>query len=159
MDEQKTQNSNSLIGIIGIIVIVGVALGLYAFVTKPQSTSEIAATVTKAPEKQQTQTASSNSSYKDGTYSAEGNYVTPDGPEVIGVSVTIKNDIVIDTSLNRHPKHPESVEFEGMFADGYKPLVVGKNIEQIKLDKVSGSSLTGKGFNSALDQIKAQAKV
>jgi hypothetical protein len=60
--------------------------------------------------------------------------------------------------LSRHPNHPESVQFEGMFADSYKPLVVGKSVDSINLDKVSGSSLTPKGFNDALDQIKSQAK-
>jgi len=147
----------SRLGVIGSIIIVGVALGVYEVFTKPQEQSQAAVSVSKAPT-QQTQTAAASSKYKDGTYTAEGNYVTPDGPENIGVTITIHNDIVTDTSLNRHPMHRESEEFEGMFADSYTSLVVGKNIDAIKLDKVSGSSLTPNGFNNALDQIKAQAK-
>jgi hypothetical protein len=45
-----------------------------------------------------------------------------------------------------------------MFVSGYKQYVVGKNIASIHLDRVSGSSLTGAGFNAALARIEIEAK-
>ena len=46
---------------------------------------------------------------------------------------------------------------QGEFADGIADVVVGKNIDEISVDKVGGSSLTSGGFNAAVDAIKADA--
>jgi len=35
--------------------------------------------------------------------------------------------------------------------------VIGKSIDDIRLDKMAGSSLTTKGFNAALEKIKIEA--
>ena len=43
------------------------------------------------------------------------------------------------------------------FAANYKSFVEGKNIDEVSLTKVSGSSLSPKGFNDAVEQIKEQA--
>ena len=37
--------------------------------------------------------------------------------------------------------------------------IAAKNINEVKLDKISGSSLTPQGFNNALEKIKQQAGV
>ena len=50
------------------------------------------------------------------------------------------------------------MEYQDDFVGGYKSQVVGKSIAEIQLGKVSGSSLTSRGFNEALDQIRNQAK-
>ncbi|NED66077.1 calcium-binding protein, partial [Streptomyces sp. SID10244] len=51
-----------------------------------------------------------------------------------------------------------SKEFQGKFASGVDALVVGKNIDDLDVHKVSGSSLTSTGFNDAIDQIKTEAQ-
>jgi hypothetical protein len=43
------------------------------------------------------------------------------------------------------------------FAANYKTQVIGKKIEGLELSKISGSSLTPKGFNDALEKIRSQA--
>ena len=96
--------------------------------------------------------------YKDGKYEADGEYNTPSGQEHIGVTVTLKNDVITDATFEERAKSPTSKRFQGMFESGYKALVIGKKITDVKLDKVSGSSLTPKGFHDALDQIKATAQ-
>lgn len=53
---------------------------------------------------------------------------------------------------------PNSKRFQGEFADGYKAQVIGKPIAEVFLTKVSGSSLTPKGFNDAVEKIKSEAK-
>lgn len=96
--------------------------------------------------------------YKNGTYSAVGDYVSPGGAEQVGVTLTLKDDVVTDVNFESKAERPMSVRFQGLFASGYKDFVVGKKIDEIQLTKVSGSSLTPKGFNDALAKIKAEAK-
>jgi uncharacterized protein with FMN-binding domain len=98
------------------------------------------------------------SKYKDGTYTADGNYTYHSGSEKITISITLKNDVITDTTFAGKPSVPPSGKFMDMFAGGYKQLVIGKNIDEVHLDKVSGSSRTPIGFNDALEKIKSEAK-
>ncbi len=102
--------------------------------------------------------SSTTGTYKDGTYTVVGDYISPGGAEQIGVTATLKNGILTDVEAEPKAQRPTSVKYQGIFKDNFKPLVVGKNIDEVRLDKVSGSSLTPKGFNDALEKIKAQAK-
>jgi hypothetical protein len=43
------------------------------------------------------------------------------------------------------------------FARAIPALVVGRNIDEVNLSKVAGSSGTPEGFNAAIQRIKAQA--
>jgi uncharacterized protein with FMN-binding domain len=99
------------------------------------------------------------SNYKDGVYTATGSYMSPGGKDDIDVTVTLKNNIITDTTAIAKPGDDVSKKYMKMFTDNYKTLVVGKNISQVKLDKVSGSSLTPIGFNDAIFQIRTQAKI
>ena len=96
--------------------------------------------------------------YKNGTYSAMGSYMTPEGQVAINVSVTITDDIITDANVTSASGDRTSVRYQNKFISGYKQYVVGKNIADVQLSKVSGSSLTPDGFNNALSQIKSQAK-
>ena len=98
------------------------------------------------------------STYKNGSYTVTGNYISPAGPESINVSLTLENDVVTDATVVAAAINPVSVKMQTAFIGGYKDLVVGKKIDEVQLDKVSGSSLTPKGFNDALVKIKAQAQ-
>ena len=100
----------------------------------------------------------SASVYKDGTYSATGSYMSPGGEDQIAVTLTLKNDIITAVSVTPMPGDRMSAKYQGKFVSGYQALVVGKNIADVNLTKVSGSSLTPAGFDNALAQIEAQAK-
>lgn len=43
------------------------------------------------------------------------------------------------------------------FADAVQAVVVGRDIDEVHVDKLAGSSRTPDGFNAALEQIKAEA--
>lgn len=101
--------------------------------------------------------SSDGQSYADGTYTANGSYFTPGGKESIGLSVTLKFGAILSASLEERASGGETAIYQGKFAAGYKPLVIGKNIDDIKLDRVAGSSLTSDGFNTALESIKRDA--
>lgn len=96
--------------------------------------------------------------YKDGTYSATGSYTSPGGVESISVTLILKGDTVVDSTVIAGTKDRDSREYQDQFISGYKSMVVGKNIKTIKLSRVSGSSLTSRGFNNALTSIEAQAQ-
>ncbi len=95
---------------------------------------------------------------KDGTYTATGDYYSPGGAEQIQVTVTLKNNIITAASVQPEGVGRMSQRMQGMFAANFAPLVIGKNINDVQLGKVSGSSLTGQGFNDALNKIMTEAQ-
>lgn len=96
--------------------------------------------------------------YADGEYTARGEYDSPGGRQSVGVTLTLSNSVIagvtIDTSQTKGP----SVEYQGKFKSGIADVIVGKNIDEIDVDKVSGSSLTSGGFNEAVEEIKQEAQ-
>lgn len=97
--------------------------------------------------------------YADGSYTAEGSYDTPGGEESISVEVTVADDVVTDVTVTPEASGGNAARFQDEFASGIADEVVGAELSGLSVDKVSGSSLTGDGFNAALDQIRADAEV
>ncbi|MGO4803702.1 hypothetical protein AB4089_01075 [Arthrobacter sp. 2MCAF15] len=104
------------------------------------------------------ESAASTGSYKDGTYSADGHYTSPNGTETVGVELTLAGGSVSDVKITPHPSNPNTRKFQGEFASGIQAQVVGKKLDEIKVSKVAGSSLTSGGFNQAVADIKTQAQ-
>ena len=102
--------------------------------------------------------AAGSASYKDGIYSADGNYVSPNGTETVGVKLTLAGGAVTDVQITQHPSNPNTRKFQGEFAGGIHSQIVGKKLDEIKVSKVAGSSLTSGGFNQAVEKIKSEAK-
>ncbi len=97
-------------------------------------------------------------SFKDGTYNVVGKYTSPKGPEEIAIKLTLKDGKIADVVVTPKATFEASINWQTKFAGGVKAAVVGKSIADLKLDKVSGSSLTPQGFNDGLEQVRAQAK-
>ena len=162
----KSGKGGMIATILAILLIVG---GAFAYFrnsgnSRQDQTSQTPIDTTNTPADQTANNSVSatpvvvNSKYKDGTYSAEGSYQSPGGTETIKVTVVLKNDIITDaTVVSILAEREQSHEFQGMFISNFKQYVIGKNIDQVHLSKVSGSSLTSGGFNAALTQIKSQA--
>jgi len=160
--------------VVGLIVIVAVGIFLFQGQQKNEKpavvgTMTAAPTASDIPTKAMTSESESSDSatpdtaktqeYKDGTYTAVGNYTSPGGAETIGVTVTLKDDIIVSSEVStENAQRPNTIKFQGIFKANYEPLVVGKDIDEVKLDKVSSSSLAPKGFNDALEKIKTEAK-
>lgn len=157
--DSVTQNSQkSKRGLIAAIVaLLLIAGGVFAFWKTDKNAN------TNEPLNTQNPTSSNpailNSRYKDGTYTVDGNYQSPGGSEVIGVTLVLKDDVVVDATATVKTTRPISIDLQKAFIAGFKSQVVGKNIDQVNVGKVSGSSLTPKGFNDAVSKIKAQAAV
>lgn len=96
--------------------------------------------------------------YTDGTYEAEGSYESPGGEESIAVELTVSDDVVTDVTVTPQASGGNAARYQEEFASGIADEVVGQELSGLSVDKVSGSSLTGDGFNAALDQIRADAE-
>lgn len=129
--------------------------------TAPESTPPAAAgssTAATTPATDASAPGAGGAEYKDGTYSADGTYVSPNGTETVGVQLTLAAGTVKDVQITQHPSNPNTRKFQGEFAGGIAAQVVGKDIDELNVSKVAGSSLTSGGFNKALEQIKSEAK-
>lgn len=164
--EQDSKKNTALIGIIAIVIIAAAVVGTIALkpksdsstISSPSSSNTTSSDSSSNDTANSTTTDSATTSYKDGTYKATGDYTSPGGNEEIDVTITISGGKVTDTSVTPLAATRESMEYQDDFVSGYKQLVVGKDLSTLSLSKVSGSSLTSRGFNEALDQIRNQAK-
>lgn len=105
-----------------------------------------------------TNTTSTTAAYTDGTYQATGSYMTPEGTQSILVSLVVANDIVTQATVTSQATGGTSKMWQAKFISGVQAQVVGKKLASLHLTKVSGSSLTPIGFNSAVSDIQNQAK-
>ena len=119
-----------------------------AEVTTPSSASNTSVAAPGSP-------ASRRSKYADGTYNATGQYGGL--PSSIDVSVTLVDGVITAVTVTPRATDPTSLEYQTRFAQAVPALVVGRNIDEVNLSKVAGSSGTPDGFNAAIQQIKAEA--
>lgn len=160
----ESSNNTTIKIIVGVVVIALAGVGIWqlnkneVIVPEQAATTTPSAATTTATEEVPVTATTNKYKYKDGTYSADGEYSSPAGKESVGITLVIKNDIVTDATFTPKATNDASIKLQAMFAAGYKAQVVGKNIDSISLTVVNGSSLTPKGFMDALVKIKAQAK-
>ncbi|MCH6230293.1 hypothetical protein MK786_06040 [Microbacterium sp. CFH 31415] len=95
--------------------------------------------------------------YADGTYTAVGAYPTPESVEQISVTVTLEDDVITAVDVVGDPQKSESEKYQSEFIGGISDVVVGKDIDEISVSRIAGSSLTSGGFNQAIETIKAEA--
>lgn len=148
----------AIVGVAGIVTLAGCAGGTTtdsapapAATTAPSSSTGTGATGTDSG------SSSGGGAYADGTYSASGQYATPESVETIEVTLTLADDVITDVEVTGDPQARESQEYQSRFIGGIADEVVGKSIDDISVSRVAGSSLTSGGFNQAVDAIKADA--
>lgn len=130
---------------------------LAAYLMRPTDSEGASTNTGTVTTEQSADSSEATLEYKDGTYAAVGDYTSPGGSESIDVSLTIKDSVVTDATVTAKAVNPNSKEYQAKFISGYKAEVVGKSLAQLQLGAVAGSSLTPKGFNDALADIKTQA--
>jgi uncharacterized protein with FMN-binding domain len=102
-------------------------------------------------------TTAESADYADGTYTESGEYQAPSGTETVEVTVTLADNVVTDVTVVGDATDPQARLMQGQFIEGIAGIVVGRNIDELQVDKVGGSSLTSGGFNAALEKIKDDA--
>jgi hypothetical protein len=96
--------------------------------------------------------------YQDGTYTATGSYTSPGGTEEVTITLTLTGDTITGATAEGGATKPPSSQYQGEFVDNFAALIIGKDVADVTLDKVAGSSLTSGGFNKAVETIKSQAQ-
>ena len=136
---------------------VAAALAGFAMVGGLAGCSGSGATSTSPSEDPPAGTPSPNAEYQDGEYTAEGSYTSPGGKESVTVTLSLDDNTVTALEVTGSGGTPNAKKFQGEFIDGIDEIVVGKNIDELDVSRVSGSSLTSDGFNAALEQIRDDA--
>lgn len=156
---QPTRKINPAIAALIVIVLVGIVTAI-AVAVRNQSED---ATVSETSKQDTTQPSSSvnnqNASYKDGEYTETGKYISPGGQESIEVTLILSGGTITDATVIGDATSGEAKEYQEKFISSYKQNVVGKDVDEVSLSRVAGSSLTSNGFNDALELIKADARV
>ncbi|MBS1907087.1 MAG: FMN-binding protein [Actinobacteria bacterium] len=151
------RQGSALVGIAGTLLLAGCAAeSSSAETTAPSTAPQTTAAGTPAATSTGSSTAS-GTTYKDGTYTADGSYQTPETVEKISVSITVKSDTVTAVDVTGDPQASETKHYQSQFIGGISAQVVGKKLDDISVSRVSGSSLTSKGFNQALATIRTEA--
>jgi uncharacterized protein with FMN-binding domain len=151
---------NPAVAALIVIVLIGAATaGVMKLDERSGDKTTLPSQTTSVPPSDNNTIASSESVYKDGTYSAQGAYITPGGKESIGLTVTLRSGIITSTELDQQASGGDTIIYQKKFASGYKAEVVGKNISEVELHRVAGSSLTSNGFNDAIKQIRFDASI
>ncbi len=169
--QSTSSPSSAKIGFVIVAIIALAAVGVLAYENRStgQSNSEqMVVEETTSPAGAQTgesvtsgmndeATAAEQSQYESGEYTVTGEYTSPGGPETIEVTVILEDGVVVDAEVVPQATLPISQQMQNAFVGGYEEFVIGKNIDEIELTKVAGSSLTPKGFNDAVEKIKQEA--
>jgi FAD:protein FMN transferase len=100
--------------------------------------------------------ASNRSPYRDGLYTATGQYGGL--PSSITVRVRLKNGVIRAVKVTPHATDPTSLALQRRFAAAVPAVVVGKPIAKVHVGRLAGSSGTPDGFNRAIEQIKRRAR-
>jgi uncharacterized protein with FMN-binding domain len=152
------KTSSKIIGGI-IVVLVGIAVYFYETMTGSSVVTNNNQPVTPVVDNTPTTptTPAKSGKYKNGTYNVTDTYFTPAGREQIGVALTILGDKITSATVTPMANGGDSKMYQMRFANMFSGQVIGMNIDSLKIDTSSGSSLTTGAFNDALTQIRKQA--
>ncbi|HEY4153032.1 MAG TPA: FMN-binding protein [Pseudolysinimonas sp.] len=96
--------------------------------------------------------------FTDGSYNADGSYLSPAGEQTVTVALTLAHDKITAITVTPHATDPTAKEYQAMFVQGIAALAVGKDISLLSITHVAGSSLTSGGFRKAIEAIETDAK-
>lgn len=142
--------------IIALLIIAVIGVGFTFFQTNKSDTPAPTTQETSVPT---ASTAVSDvATYKNGSHVTKVSYMTPKRNEyLMDVTLVLENDIITDAQIvysQGAEKDPNAAKFDA----AYRTEVIGKDIDTINLSRVGGASLTTGAFNSAVTNIKNDAK-
>ncbi|WP_424935230.1 MULTISPECIES: FMN-binding protein [Bacteria] len=151
----SVRHGSALAGIAGVLLLAGCAGSPTA--NEAEGTAGAGGTGSTPSSPAPSAASGSSGAYKDGTYTADGSYRTPETVEKITVTVTLSGGVVDKVEVTGDPQARETEQYQGQFIGGISEQVVGKPLGEISVTKVAGSSLTGQGFTQAIEKIRAEA--
>lgn len=150
---QSVRKASALVGVAGLFVLAGCSSAADAETPSTGASTDTGSSSSSTG----TGSSSGTATYTDGTYTADGSYQTPETVESITVTLTIADGVVKDVEVTGDPQARETEEYQSKFISGIADEVVGVPLDELKVSRVSGSSLTSGGFNAAVESIKEQA--
>ncbi|MGN8025025.1 FMN-binding protein [Microbacterium sp. 22242] len=150
------RQGGALVGVAGALLLSGCAAESSSAAGNGAAAPESTAGAS-APSSPVASAPAGSGAYKDGTYTADGSYQTPETVEKISVTVTLASGTVTKVSVTGKPQASETRHYQAQFIGGISALVVGKRLDELSVDRVAGSSLTSKGFNQAIAAIRTEA--
>jgi uncharacterized protein with FMN-binding domain len=124
---------------------------------EPNSMEQNVVTAEEAPAPPEVTAPIIAANYADGSYSAQGGYQSPNGPETIELALTLENGVIAAIEVKPGASGGTSERYQGQFAGGIAAETIGKSLDELQVSRIAGSSLTSGGFNQALESIKADA--
>lgn len=97
--------------------------------------------------------------YRDGSYVAQGRYLTPGGAEAIGVQLKVAGGRIVTSEIQVEATSPTARQFQRQFATRLATRVLSQPLAAVSVTRVAGASLTSLGFDNALAQIRGEARV
>jgi uncharacterized protein with FMN-binding domain len=159
---EPQQSSSKTIAIIATLLVIVGAVFMFVFNTRQAVSANTQEQTTPTTEPTQpippTPIPTTSGTYKNGTYTAAGSYKSPAGSEEVSVTLTVQNDMISAVSVSGGSPNETSQRFIKALTSGVDAAIVGKNISEVQPTVISGASLTSKGFYTAVEAIKAQAR-
>jgi hypothetical protein len=72
--------------------------------------------------------------------------------------MTLDNGVVRAVRVTPNATDPTSLDYQKRFADAVPSVVVGRRIDELRVQKIAGSSGTPDGFNDAVSKIQEAAQ-
>lgn len=133
-------------------------VGLVACGSSAQATGTTAAAATTSAAASSPATPAATSAASTEAATATEAATSPGGAEEVTITLTIADDVITAATAEGGATRPPSSQYQGEFVDNFAALIIGKDIADVSLDKVAGSSLTSGGFNAAVETIKTDAQ-
>ncbi len=124
----------------------------------PQCTTTAALTTCTAAAVSTASLSGNPVDFRDGTYHADGAYLTPGGAEDIGVRLTLSGGRIVSAQVQVRATSPTARQFQRQFATRFARQVVSRPLAELAVTRVAGASLTSLGFDNALAQIRSAAR-
>jgi len=99
--------------------------------------------------------ATASDGYRDGEYTATGWYGSL--PSHHDVTLTIEDGEVTAVEITTPAEDETSLGYQQRFAEALPDAVIGRDIDELEISKLAGSSGCSEGFMDALEKIKAEA--
>ena len=144
-------------GLLGVAALAGCAPAASTDAGAADATAGSSAAATADAGSSAPASSAAASDLKDGSYTATGNYQSPGGDSAIEVTVTLRSGSISAVKVVPKAEDATARQYEAQFASGIDGVAVGKPIEGLQVGAVSGSSLTGQGFEKALAAIRSEA--
>ena len=72
--------------------------------------------------------------------------------------MTLDNGVATAVRVTPNATDPTSLDYQERFADAVPAVVVGRRIDELRVQKIAGSSGTPNGFNDAVSKIEDAAQ-